>query len=207
MYCLNMLAIALELAREDSAYEDVASKFFEHFVYICRAMNNIGGRGSSSGTGKRVLLRRPRPAGRPEVPDEGPLRWSASSRCSPSRLSARTSSTASRLQAAHAVVPREPAGLRAARRDRYDFRRPGQTVLSLVDRTRLKQICRYLLDESEFLSPHGIRAVSRYHRDNPYVLDVMGTEHRVDYEPAESSTGLFGGNSNWRGRSGFPSTT
>jgi hypothetical protein len=75
---------------------------------------------------------------------------------------------------------------------------------SLVDRQRLKQICRYLLDEAEFLSPHGIRAVSRFHNENPYVLDVMGMEHRVDYEPAESSTGLFGGNSNWRGPVWFP---
>jgi len=75
---------------------------------------------------------------------------------------------------------------------------------ALVDRTRLRQICRYLLDESEFLSPHGIRAVSRCHRENPYVLNIMGTEHRVDYEPAESSTGLFGGNSNWRGPVWFP---
>ena len=61
-----------------------------------------------------------------------------------------------------------------------------------------------MLDESEFLSPHGIRAISRYHKDNPYVLHVNGTEHRVDYEPAESSTGLFGGNSNWRGPIWFP---
>jgi hypothetical protein len=75
---------------------------------------------------------------------------------------------------------------------------------SLVNRHRLKQVCRYLLDEREFLSPHGIRALSGYHRENPYVLDVMGTEHRVDYEPAESSTGLFGGNSNWRGPVWFP---
>jgi hypothetical protein len=75
---------------------------------------------------------------------------------------------------------------------------------SLVDRHRLKNICRYLLDEAEFLSPHGVRAVSRHHRDNPYVPDVMGVEHRVDYEPAESSTGLFGGNSNWRGPVWFP---
>jgi hypothetical protein len=61
-----------------------------------------------------------------------------------------------------------------------------------------------MLDEGEFLSPHGIRAVSQYHRDHPYVLHVNGTEHRVDYEPAESSTGLFGGNSNWRGPIWFP---
>ena len=73
-----------------------------------------------------------------------------------------------------------------------------------MNRNRLKQICRYLLDEDEFLSPHGIRAVSRFHRDSPYAVAVMGVEHRVDYEPAESTTGAFGGNSNWRGPVWFP---
>jgi hypothetical protein len=76
--------------------------------------------------------------------------------------------------------------------------------LSLVSRDRLKSVLRYLLDEEEFLSPYGIRALSRYHKDHPYVVSVMGREHRVDYEPAESGTGLFGGNSNWRGPVWFP---
>jgi hypothetical protein len=76
--------------------------------------------------------------------------------------------------------------------------------LSLVNRHRLRSVMRYLLDENEFLSPHGIRALSRYHRDHPYVLNVMGHEHRVDYEAAESSTPQFGGNSNWRGPVWFP---
>jgi hypothetical protein len=71
--------------------------------------------------------------------------------------------------------------------------------LSLVNRDRLRSVLRYMLDQNEFLSPHGIRAVSQFHKDNPYVLGVDGMEYRVDYEPAESSTGLFGGNSNWRG--------
>jgi hypothetical protein len=77
-------------------------------------------------------------------------------------------------------------------------------LLSLVNRGQLERVLRYLLDESEFLSPHGIRAISRFHKDNPYVLHVNGTEHRVDYEPAESRTALFGGNSNWRGPVWFP---
>src|SRR5262249_24524760 len=77
-------------------------------------------------------------------------------------------------------------------------------LLSLVNRERLASVTRYLLDESEFLSPHGVRAISRFHRDHPYVMHVNGNEHRVDYEPAESSTGLFGGNSNWRGPVWFP---
>lgn len=76
--------------------------------------------------------------------------------------------------------------------------------LSLVNRDRLRSVLRYMLDEEEFLSPYGIRALSRYHKDHPYVMSVMGHEHRVDYEPAESGTGLFGGNSNWRGPIWFP---
>jgi len=77
-------------------------------------------------------------------------------------------------------------------------------LLSIVNQDQLRSVLRYMLDENEFLSPYGIRAISRFHKDHPYVLPVNGTEHRVDYEPAESSTGLFGGNSNWRGPIWFP---
>jgi hypothetical protein len=77
-------------------------------------------------------------------------------------------------------------------------------LLSIVSRDQLPSVLHYMLDEAEFLSPYGIRAVSQYHRAHPYVLHVNGTEHRVDYEPAESSTDLFGGNSNWRGPIWFP---
>jgi hypothetical protein len=77
-------------------------------------------------------------------------------------------------------------------------------LLSLVNRGQLESVARYLLNESEFLSPYGIRAISKFHKDNPYVLHANGTEHRVDYEPGESSTDLFGGNSNWRGPVWFP---
>jgi hypothetical protein len=76
--------------------------------------------------------------------------------------------------------------------------------LALANPSRLRSILRYMLDETEFLSPHGIRALSRYHRDHPYLIDVGGREYRVDYEPAESTTGVFGGNSNWRGPVWFP---
>ena len=95
----------------------------------------------------------------------------------------------------------------AAHRSRLTTARraTGAASLSLVTRHRLRaRPAAYLLDETEFLSPYGIRALSRYHKDHPYVLNVDGTEHRVDYEPAESSTGLFGGNSNWRGPVWFP---
>ena len=76
--------------------------------------------------------------------------------------------------------------------------------LSLVNRNRLKRVLSYMLDENEFLSQYGIRGISRFHKDHPYSVHVNGNEHRVDYEPAESTTGLFGGNSNWRGPIWFP---
>ena len=130
MYCLNMLAIALELAREDSAYEDVASKFFEHFVYICRAMNNIGGEGielwnQEDGFFYDVL----------DLPDgrKFPMKVRSMVGLIPlfavETLELGRHRPPARLQAAHAVVPREPAGLRAARRDRHDVGRAGQAVL------------------------------------------------------------------------------
>jgi hypothetical protein len=87
------------------------------------------------------------------------------------------------------------------------MRTPGneeRRLLSVVNQDQLRQVLRFMLDENEFLSPFGIRAVSKFHRSNPYLLQVNGTQHRVDYEPAESSTGLFGGNSNWRGPIWFP---
>ena len=77
-------------------------------------------------------------------------------------------------------------------------------LLSIVDGDQLRRVLRVLLDENEFLSPYGIRALSRFHKEHPFVLQVDGTEYRVDYEPAESATGLFGGNSNWRGPIWFP---
>jgi hypothetical protein len=77
-------------------------------------------------------------------------------------------------------------------------------LLSIANEDQLRRILGYMLDEREFLSPYGIRALSRFHREHPYVLHVNGTEHRVDYEPGESLTGLFGGNSNWRGPIWFP---
>jgi len=205
MYCLNMLAIALELAREDPAYEDVASKFFEHFVHIARAMNDVAGEGIElwnerdgfyydvlhTPDGGAHALRLRSLVGliplfavetlEPEIVDRLPgfkrrMQWFLENR----------------PELAHHVET-ETAADGGVRR-----------LLTLANRRRLARILRYMLDEAEFLSPYGVRALSRYHRDRPYVLWVDGVEHRVTYEPAESTTGLFGGNSNWRGPIWFP---
>ena len=204
MYCLNMLAIALELARENSAYEDVASKFFEHFVYICEAMNNLGGErvelwDAKDGFYYDVLHM---PDGR-QVP-----------------LKVRSMVGLIPLFAVETLDSEAVDHLPGFKRRMQWFieNRPGlgehietqstddgpRRFLSLVNRHRLKRVLSYMLDENEFLSDYGIRALSRHHLDHPYTLPVNDMNYRVDYEPAESSTGLFGGNSNWRGPIWFP---
>jgi hypothetical protein len=204
MYCLNMLAIALELARENPAYDNVASKFFEHFVHIAQAMNDRGPGGIElwdhhDGFYYDVL----------HLPN-GDRHY----------LKVRSLVGLIPLLAVETfeqdVVDRLPGFKRRMQwfiDNHPDIREHFLTsetekglrgLLSLVNRGQLERVLRYLLDESEFLSPHGIRAISRFHKDNPYILHVNGTEHRVDYEPAESSTALFGGNSNWRGPVWFP---
>lgn len=204
MYCLNMLSIALELAREDRAYEDVASKFFEHFVYICRAMNNMGGEkielwNKADGFFYDVL----------HLPDGQTVPLKVRSLVGLIPLFAVETLDSELIDR----LPRFKHRMQWFIENRPDFSAHVEThsengevrrFLSLVNRTRLKSILRYMLDEREFLSPYGIRALSRYHKDHPYVLSIMGVDYRVDYEPAESGTGLFGGNSNWRGPVWFP---
>jgi hypothetical protein len=204
MYCLNMLTIALELARDNRAYEDVASKFFEHFVYICRAMNNIGGEkielwDREDGFFYDVL----------HLPNGETTHMKVRSMVGLIPLFAVETLDSELIDS----LPRFKHRMQWFIENRPDFAQHLETqsydggvrrFLSLVNRDRLKSVLRYMLDEEEFLSPYGIRALSRYHKDHPYVVSVMGHEHRVDYEPAESSTGLFGGNSNWRGPIWFP---
>jgi hypothetical protein len=204
MYCLNMLAIALELARENRAYEDVASKFFEHFVYICRAINNIGDEkielwNKEDGFFYDVL----------HLPDgrNHPLKVRSMVGLIP--LFAVETLESDLID----TLPRFKHRMQWFIENRPDFSIHIETqstdgivrrFLSLVSCRRLKKVLRYMLDEQEFLSPYGIRALSRYHKDHPYTFSAMGLDHRVDYEPAESSTYLFGGNSNWRGPIWFP---
>ncbi len=205
MYTLNMLAIAMELAGFDPAYEDVASKFFEHFVHITHAMNHLGGDGvglwdQADGFYYDVL----------HMPD-GTHR----------PLKIRSLVGLITLFAVETLEPEAVERLPGFKRRMEWFLNNSEDVqehideirlpdggirrlLAVVNLRRLPRVLRYLLDEEEFLSPHGIRALSRIHRDHPYRLPVNGLLHQVDYEPAESASGLFGGNSNWRGPVWFP---
>ena len=205
MYCLNMLAIALELAREDMAYEDVASKFFEHFVHIAHAMNDIGVDGRSLWDeedgfyydclhlpgGEDHFLKIRSMVGliplfavetlEPEVVDRLP-------------------GFKRRMQWFMDNHPDVPEHIEMTQKSARGVRR----LLSLANRKQLKRILKRMLDETEFLSPYGVRALSRYHLDHPYELQLTDHMSRVDYEPAESTTEVFGGNSNWRGPVWFP---
>jgi len=204
MYCLNMLAIALELAREDPAYEDTASKFFEHFLYIAQAMSHMGSHGVKLWNEEDGFFYDVLHTADTTLP-----------------MKVRSLVGLVPLFSVHVIEPEDLSRLpQFERRMRWflDNREDlchlvtrqvtqqgkKRRLLSLVSGDRLRRVLRYMLDEHEFLSPYGIRALSAYHRQHPYVLRVDGMEHRVDYEPAESSTGLFGGNSNWRGPIWFP---
>jgi len=195
----------MELARNNPAYEDVASKFWEHFLYIAFAMNNRGNEGielwdEEDGfyydvlhlpDGSHYPLRVRSMVGliplfavemlEPEILDLLPdfrrrLEWFISHR--PDLMSN--------------VASMRTRGMEERR------------LLSVVPRDRLRRVLHVMLDEKEFLSPYGVRALSAFHRAHPYTLVVDGHERRVDYEPGESTTGLFGGNSNWRGPIWFP---
>jgi hypothetical protein len=197
-YCSTMLAIALELAAGDPAYEDVASKFFEHFVAIVDAMNRLGGSGlwnEEDGfyydqlhvNGVHTPLRTRSMVGilpiiaveilEDAVIDRLPgfkhrMQWFLDNR---------------KDLAAHIPYQELASGT------------SGHRLLAVPSRERLERVLAYLLDEREFLAPHGLRSLSRVHCEQPYRYEVKGVEYRVEYAPGDSTTGLFGGNSNWRG--------
>jgi len=205
MYCLNMLAIALELAKEDPVYEDVASKFWEHFVYIAYAIQ------------------------RPDEPERGlwdeedgffydalhspdgrniPIRVRSAVGLIP--LSAVATGDAE-LLGRFPSFQRRMQWFLTHRRDLTDCcasmtseGRDHRILLSVVKPDQLERLLARMLDENEFLSPYGIRSVSAFHREHPYELHAQGVDYRLDYQPGESRTALFGGNSNWRGPIWFP---
>jgi hypothetical protein len=198
-----MLQIALELTRRDLAYENMAAKFALHFVWIAAAMNP--------------------PDGDDLWDEEDGIFYDAMRMPDGSTQQLRVRSLVGLLPMCAATVI-EPELLERLPHlvemweqfvERYQDsipalrQRPGPSVggkrlATLVGENRLRRILAIMLDESEFLGPHGIRAISRYHAEHPYIFDIAGQEFRVDYEPAESHTGMFGGNSNWRGPVWFP---
>ncbi len=206
MYCLNMLAIALELAGEDDTYEDLASKFWEHFLFISGAMNNIGTEGISlwdehDGFYYDVLHLHQQSYSAPIKVRSmvGLIPLFAVATIEPEILND-LPGFKRRMQWFIENRPDLTANVNCARTPGMGER----LLLAIAYRERLERVLKIMLDESEFLSPHGIRALSQYHKDAPYILHVNDFDHRVDYEPAESTSGLFGGNSNWRGPIWFP---
>ena len=205
MYCLNLMRIALELAQHNPVYEDIATKFFEHFLYIAQAMTNMAETGLglwdeedsfyydvlNSADNHIMPVRVRSMVGliplfavetlEPELLDKLPgfsrrLNWFLNNRPELAQLVSR-------------------------------WTEPGQGerhLLSLLRGHRMKCLLRRMLDESEFLSDYGVRALSRHHLEHPYVLECSGNRLCVQYQPGESSSGLFGGNSNWRGPIWFP---
>ena len=202
-YCSTMLAMALELAEGDPAYEDIASKFFEHFVAIADAMNNLGGTGL----------------------------WHEEDGFYYDQLKMGGQSFPLRLRSMVGIIPlfavefiederldKLPGFAKRTRwflQNRKDLAAhisyltqgksaAGRRLLAIPSRDRLQRVLRYVFDEREFLSPYGVRSLSRVYQEHPFVLQAGGQEYRVDYVPGESDSGLFGGNSNWRGPVWFP---
>jgi hypothetical protein len=203
MFSLNMLRIAIELTPHDRAYEDIASKFFEHFLYIASAMNRLGDGGLWDEQDGFFYDWLRLPEGR-----KIPMRVRSLVGLIP--LFAVTTLDAGAIDKMPGFkrrmtwfVKHRPdlcGNIASITRHGVEER----LLLSMMHPSRLRRVLETMLDEDEFLSPHGIRGLSRYHRDHPFVLRVDGQEYRVDYEPAESTTGIFGGNSNWRGPVWFP---
>jgi hypothetical protein len=203
-YCLTMLAMALELARDNPAYEDVASKFFEHFVAIADAMNTLGGTGlwderdgfyyDRLHTDGQVIPARIRsmvgliPLFAVEVLED--------------EVVERLPGFRKRLQ--WFLDNRQDLAQHISYMEADGACRPGRRLLAIPSRDRLERVLHYLLDENEFLSPFGIRSLSRFHKDHPHVCCTGGQENRVAYVPGDSDSGMFGGNSNWRGPVWFP---
>jgi hypothetical protein len=195
-FCLNMLEIALLLANRDPVYEDVAVKFFEHFALIAGAMENLWDEQDGffydrvrRPDGSAAIVRARSMVGLLPVFAAVELDASSWQRLRQFRERARWY-LEHRLRTKNHLYYLPSSG------------RPG--LISLVEKSRFQRILARMLDESEFLSPYGLRSLSRYHQDHPLVLDFDGRSCRLDYEPGESRSGLFGGNSNWRGPVWFP---
>jgi Mannosylglycerate hydrolase MGH1-like glycoside hydrolase domain len=203
-YCQTMLQVALELALHDPVRQEMAAKFFEHFMWIAAAMDRVGPHkdelwDDEDGFFYDVL----------RLPGDRAVRLKVRSMvgllavCASTVFPADVVRLPLFMQRARDFLRRHPS-LAATIVPPNRIGHGGRRLLALLNDDKLRSVLRYMLDENEFLSPFGIRALSRHHRDNPYVFSVGRDVYRVDYEPAESTSGLFGGNSNWRGPIWFP---
>jgi hypothetical protein len=200
LYSQNMLEIAVELAAHQPAYEDLATNYAAQFVLIARAMNGVGPGGmwdEEDGFYYDVL----------RLPDGNATRLKVRSMVGLLPLCAvtvvekwqreRVPRLTANIYERYRRMPELRASIHATGPGHFGVAERG--ILALVNEERLRRILSRMLDDNEFLSPYGIRALSRYHAEHPYVFNVGGQEYRVNYLPAESDTGMFGGNSNWRG--------
>ena len=200
LFCQNMLEIASEIASEDPTFEDMAVKFVDHFLSISHAMNKVGQAGmwdEEDGFYYDVL----------RLPDGSATRLKVRSLVGLLPICAATIVEPSHRERVPKIVEhfeervrRRPELLQGIHATGEGARGYGDRgIIAVVNEQRLRRILSKLLDENEFLSPHGIRGLSRFHQDHPYVFRTNGSEYRVGYVPAESDSGMFGGNSNWRG--------
>ena len=201
--CLTMLSMALELAQTNPVYEDMASKFFEHFIGITDAMNSLGGTGLWDEEDGFYY-------------DQLKVEWAVDSAAGRrSSVGVLPLIAVENLEAAKIdKLPGFKKRMQWFLNHRKDLASlvtycevcsfSGDRMLAIPTRERLHRALRYMLDENEFLSPHGIRSVSRVHSEKPYVFRSGNEEFRVDYVPGEGNSYLFGGNSNWRGPIWFP---
>lgn len=199
LYCQNMLEIAAELAMTDPDYADMALKFCEHFLWIASSMARIGDENGmwdeEDGFFYDVLRLPDGQARRLKVRSMVGLLPLCAATVFDGQVFAKYPELRQRMHRFLATRPEVCASI-------HDPVKPGlhdRRLASILDETKLRRVLARMLDENEFLSPYGLRSLSRYHQDHPYILQVGGQEYRVQYLPAESDTGMFGGNSNWRG--------
>jgi hypothetical protein len=200
MFSQNMLEIAIELTAHDPMFEDMALKFAEHFVWIARAMNQTGPEGmwdEEDGFYYDVLRLPDGSARRLKVRSMvGLLPLCATTVIEPWQRE-RCPRVLKTLRDRYARMPELRESMHATGPGHFGYAERG--IAALVNENRLRRILTRMLDEDEFLSSYGIRALSKYHDEHPFIVHVEGQEYRVNYLPAESDTGMFGGNSNWRG--------
>jgi len=200
MFCQNMCEIAIELAAHDSSYDDLVYKFAEHFLWIATALNKVGDDGmwdEEDGFYYDVLRLPDGTASRLKVRSLVGLLPLCATTAIEARQRQRVPHIVASLQSRFNHIPELLHGVHPLGPGHTN--NGGRTISALVDAGRLRRILSRVLDEKEFLSPYGIRSMSKFHEQNPYVLHAGGKEYRVGYQPAESDTAMFGGNSNWRG--------